>query len=69
MVPEDKEILKRKDEIKTELRVIFKANMKFFDWDIPEADDQKAAELIISTMQTALDEIKTEVSNGKYANY
>ena len=69
MTPEEKEIVKLKDEIKAELRVIFKANMKIFDWDIPEANDQRAAELIVATMQEALDEIKTEVANGEYANY
>ncbi len=69
MTPEEKEIAKLKDEIKAELRVIFKANMKIFDWDIPEANDQKATELIVATMQEALDEIKTEVANGEYANY
>ncbi len=69
MTPEEKEIAKLKDEIKAELRVIFKANMKIFDWDIPEANDQRAAELIVATMQEALDEIKTEVANGEYANY
>ena len=69
MTPEEKEIAKLKDEIKAELRVIFKANMKIFDWDIPEANDQRAAELIVATMQEALDEIKTEVTNGEYANY
>ncbi len=69
MTPEEKEIAKLKDEIKAELRVIFKANMKIFDWDIPEANNQRAAELIVATMQEALDEIKTEVANGEYANY
>ncbi len=69
MTPEEKEIAKLKDEIKAELRVIFKTNMKIFDWDIPEANDQRAAELIVATMQKALDEIKTEVANGEYANY
>ncbi|RUM71792.1 MAG: hypothetical protein DSZ10_06100 [Sulfurovum sp.] len=69
MTPEEKEIQKLKGEIKTELRAIFKANMKIFDWDIPEANDQKAAELIVSVMQEALDEIKKEVAAGEYANY
>ena len=60
MTPEEKEIQKLKGEIKKELALIFKANMKIFNWDIPETDDQKAAQLILSAMQEALDEIRQE---------
>jgi len=69
MTPQEKELNKMRDEIKAELRAIFKANMKIFDWDIPENDDQLSAELIVKTMQEALDEIKQEVKEGKYKNY
>jgi ribosomal protein S2 len=43
--------------------------MKIFDWDIPENDDRKSAELIVQTMQEALDEVKQEIADGKYDNY
>jgi hypothetical protein len=43
--------------------------MKIFDWDIPENDDRKSAELIIETMQKALDKIKADIQSGKYDNY
>jgi len=69
MTPQEKEIAKIRDEIIAEMRAIFKANMKIFDWDIPENDDRTSAELILQTMQEALDELKKEVAEGKYDNY
>ncbi len=69
MTPQEKEIEKMRSSIKTELRLIFKANMKIFDWDIPENDDKASAELIVKTMQEALDEVKQEIAEGKYDNY
>ncbi len=69
MTPQEKEIEKMRESIKIELRLIFKANMKIFDWDIPENDDRKSAELIVQTMQEALDEVKQEINDGKYDNY
>jgi hypothetical protein len=69
MTPQAQEIEKQKSEIKSEVTAVFKANMKIFDWDIPENDDRKSAELIADAMQEALDEIKTDISAGKYDNY
>ena len=69
MTPQEKELAAMKSEITKEIRAIFKANMKIFDWDIPENDDKRAAELILKTMQEALDELKAEVAEGKYDNY
>ena len=69
MTPQIQEIEKQKDEIKAEIVTIFKANMKIFDWDIPENDDRKSAELIIDAMQEAINEIKTDINAGKYDNY
>jgi ribosomal protein S2 len=69
MTPQEKEIQAMQDEIKSELRAIFKANMKVFDWDIPENDDRKSAELIVEVMQKALNELKAEIQDGKYDNY
>ena len=69
MTPQEQEIKKMQSEITKEMRAVFKANMKVFDWDIPENDDRKSAELILGVMQDALDDLKTEVSNGKYDNY
>ena len=69
MTPQEQEIKAMKNEIIKELRGVFKANMKVFDWDIPENDDNASAKLILDTMQEALDELKTEVNDGKYNNY
>jgi len=69
MTPQEKELEAMRSEIEKEIRGIFKANMKIFDWDIPENDDRKSAELIAQTMQEALDTLKAEIAEGKYNNY
>jgi len=69
MTPQNQEIEKMQKSIITELRAVFKANMKIFDWDIPENDDRKSAELIIDTMQKAMDELKEEIKADKYDQY
>jgi len=69
MTPQEQEIEKMKSEIKKEVRLAFKANMKIFDWDIPENDDRKSAELIIAVMQEAMDELKQEIANGDFNQY
>ncbi len=69
MNPQDREIEQMQGEIRKEIRAVFKANMKIFDWDIPENDDKKSAKLIIDVMQKAMDELKSEIEAGKYDNY
>lgn len=69
MTPQEQEIVKMKDEITTELRAVFKGNMKVFDWDIPENDDRRSAELIIAVMQDAMDTLKQEIQDGQYNQY
>jgi hypothetical protein len=69
MTPQEKEIEKMRSSIQTEMKLIFKANMKIFDWDIPENDDRKSAEMITDVMQEALDTIKADIAAGKYDNY
>ena len=69
MTPQDQEIDKMRESIRTELRLLFKANMKIFNWDIPENDDRKSAELISTVMQEALDELKQEIADGKFDQY
>ena len=63
---QEKEMEMMKGEITKEVRAIFKANMKIFDWDIPENNDRIAAELILKVMQEALDGLKSELAEGKY---
>ena len=69
MTPQEQEIEKMEPEIKKEVRLAFKKNMKIFDWDIPENDDRVSAIMIIDAMQEALDELKTEINAGKYDHY
>jgi len=69
MTPQEQEIKKMRSEIRKEMRAVFKVNMKIFDWDIPENDDRRSAELILKVMQDALDGLNAEVSSGKYDNY
>ena len=69
MTPQEKELEAMRGEIEKEIRAIFKANMKIFDWDIPENDDRRSAQLIIETMQESLNTLKAEIVDGKYDNY
>ncbi len=64
-----KELASRKNEIKKELEILFKTNMKITDWDVPEADDEEAARILVDIMQEALDEIKNDIASGAYKNY
>ena len=65
----EKEIESRKVEIEKEIELLFKTNMKITDWDVPEADDKKAAEMIVDIMISKLDSIKSDILDGKYNNY
>jgi len=64
-----KELESRKSEIKKGMELIFKANMKITDWDVPEADDNEAANILLKILQETLNEIKTDVAAGKYDYY
>jgi DNA-directed RNA polymerase subunit L len=58
-----------KSEIRHEVRGIFKMNMKFENWNVPETDDKEASHEIIEVMQNAIDELKAEIESGDYDNY
>lgn len=64
-----KDLQSRKAEIRKGIEVLFKANMKITDWDVPEADDNEAAKILVDILQEALDEIKVDVTAGKYDYY
>ncbi len=64
-----KELASRKDEIQKEVEVLFNANMKITDWDVPEADDKQAAEILLDIMQDKLTAIRFDIANGKYDYY
>jgi len=65
----EKELEGRKKNIKRELEILFKANMKFIDWDVPEVDDTKAAKILLSIMKEKLNEIEKEIEEGRYEDY
>ena len=69
MTATEKEVNERQKAIEEQLELLFKANMKITDWDVPEADDQKAAEMIVEILQNKLNLIKKDVEDGKYQFY
>jgi len=69
MTPQEQEIEKMRGAISDDLRAVFTANMKIFDWDIPENDNRKAAELIYTVMQQAMAHLEEEIALGKYDQY
>ena len=69
MNPVEQDILSRKDEITSEVNGVFKLNMKITNWDVPEADDTLAGEMIIEIMQEALDGLKTKLDAGEFKDY
>jgi len=64
-----KEVLSRQKEIENQLELLFKTNMKMTGWDVPEADDNNAALMIVDILQKKLDSLKNDIKNGKYDNY
>ena len=64
-----KELENRRAEIRKAMELLFKVNMKITDWDVPEADDKEAAVILVDMLQEVLDEIKADISAGKYDNY
>jgi len=64
-----KELAVRKAEIEKELELLFKTNMKITDWDVPEADDTEAADIILNIMEKKIQQLKEDTKAGKYKNY
>ena len=64
-----KELASRKEEIQKELELLFKTNMKITDWDVPEADDKQAANVLLDMIQEKVDALREEVASGRYDYY
>jgi len=64
-----KELAVRKAEIENEIELLFKTNMKITDWDVPEANDEKAADIILNIMDKKIQAIRKDIADGKYTNY
>ncbi|MCF6244997.1 MAG: hypothetical protein L3J43_08160 [Sulfurovum sp.] len=69
MTPQEQEIEKMKKVISSEIRKVLTSNMTIFDWDIPENNDRKSAELIFTVMQEEMDILKQEIEIGKFDQY
>lgn len=69
MDPVQKELESRRKAIAKELELLFKANMKITDWDVPEANDREAAKMLLQIMREELDTIEQDIEAGKYDNY
>lgn len=64
-----KDLTNRLDEIRDDMESLFKNNLTITDWNVPEADDKTAAEILVSIFEEKLDEIKQDVNDGVYDNY
>jgi len=64
-----KELTSRKSEIQKEVELLFKANMKITDWDVPEADDKEGAKILLDMIQEQVDHIRKDIEAGKYDYY
>jgi hypothetical protein len=62
----EKEFESREKTIKKELKFLFKANMRFTDWDIPEIDNKRAALKLHAILQEGLDKIKEDIDAGRF---
>jgi len=65
----EKEIFDRTEAIESQLELLFKTNMKITNWDVPETDDKKAAEMIIEILEKKVAKLKIDVINGEYDYY
>jgi len=65
----EKEINDREEAIEEQLELLFKANMKITNWDVPETDDKKAAEMILEILEKKVTKLREDVINGKYDYY
>ena len=64
-----KELAVRKTEIEKELELLFTTNMKITDWDVPEAEDTEAADVLLNIMEKKIQQLREDVKAGKYENY
>ena len=64
--PVQKDLESRKEEIMDALETFFKENIKFTNWNVPEANDQEIAEGLMAILKEKLDEIDQKVKEGKF---
>lgn len=64
--PVQKDLESRKEEIMDDLETLFEENLKYTNWNVPEAPDQEIAEGLVSILAEKLNEINQRVKDGKY---
>jgi len=64
--PIQQDLRSRKDEIRDDLESFFEENLKITNWNVPEAENQKISESLVSILEEKLSEIKQNVKDGKY---
>lgn len=64
--PVQKDLESRREEIMDDVETFFKENLKFTNWNVPEANDQEIAEGLMAILTEKLDEIDQKVKEGKY---
>jgi len=65
----EKELDSRENDIKNSVEDLFKKHMRITDIDVPEADDQKAATILIDIFKKEVAKIRKDVEAGKYKYY
>ncbi len=65
----EKELDSREKDIKNSVEDLFKKHMRITDIDVPEADDQKAATILIDIFEKKVAKIRKDVEAGKYKYY
>jgi nucleotide-binding universal stress UspA family protein len=64
--PVQKDLDSRKEEIMDDLETFFEENLKYTNWNVPEAPDQEIAEGLVAILTEKLNEINQKVKEGKY---
>jgi len=64
-----KELSSRKEIIEQEVEEIFTKHMKITDWDVPEVDDRKVAEILFGIIKEKIIKIENDIKVGKYDYY
>lgn len=64
--PVQKDLDSRKQEIMDNLETFFDENLKYTNWNVPEAPDQEIAERMVAIFAEKLNEINQKVIAGKY---
>ncbi len=64
--PIQQDLNSRKDEIRDDFESLFEENLKFTNWNVPEADYQEISESLVAILEEKLSEIKQNLKERKY---